>query len=132
MNLVVAMSFSAFTLLPAILLHISLGDRPANLVRTGYLLSAIAVGMHFWEVRGADLPLHQSALLLITIGFLVLTGCRGRHVCDARPPPPVQAERVCSAAMCLALFAASFVHLGPNIRASHGPPNWWCITPESL
>jgi hypothetical protein len=119
MNLVVAVSFSAFSLLPAVLLHISFGDARLKLVRAGYLLSAIAVGMHFWEVRGANLPLHQSALLLITVGFLLLTGIavatadfRG----DARRPGGARIL----AAMCLALFAASFVHFG----AAHPGQAW--------
>jgi two-component system, LytTR family, sensor kinase len=119
MNLVVAISFSVFSLLPAVLLHISLGNSRLKLVQAGYLLSAIAVCMHFWEVRGANLPLHQSALLLITIGFLVLTGMAivtenfrgGTH----RPG----GARIL-AAMCLALFAASFVHFG----AEHPGQAW--------
>ena len=37
------------------------------------MLSAIAVGMHFWEIRGNGPALHQVALLLITVGFLLLT-----------------------------------------------------------
>jgi hypothetical protein len=39
----------------------------------GYTLSGLAVGMHFWEIRGNGPALHQVALLLITIGFLLLT-----------------------------------------------------------
>src|SRR5271165_6256073 len=46
---VVAISFSVLSLLPAVLLHISLEGRPSRLVYVGYLLSAVAVGMHFRE-----------------------------------------------------------------------------------
>src|ERR1035438_5578275 len=73
LNLVIAVSFSALSLLPAVLLHVSVKDTRPVLVAFGYALSAVAVGMHFWEIRGNGPALHQAALLLITIGFLLLT-----------------------------------------------------------
>src|SRR5215475_12206067 len=48
LDLVVAISFSTLSLLPAVLLHLWLEDRHSPIVAAGYLLSAIAVGMHFW------------------------------------------------------------------------------------
>src|SRR6516164_540423 len=70
---VVAVSFSVLSLLPAVLLHVSLeGSRP-RLIAAGYLLSTVAVGMHFWEIWGNGAKLHQIALIVITAGFLVLT-----------------------------------------------------------
>jgi len=104
-NVVVALSFSVLSLLPAVLLHLALqGSRPV-LIATGYLLSGVAVAMHFWEIRGNGATLHQTALLLITGGFLVLTAVA---VLDRRSGG---AARI-TAAMCLALFAMSFVHFG--------------------
>jgi len=49
-DLVIALSFSVLSLLPAVLLHLSLKDGQPALVAVGYLLGGVAVGMHFWEV----------------------------------------------------------------------------------
>jgi two-component system LytT family sensor kinase len=111
LNLVVAISFSVLSLLPAVLLHVSLKDSRPVLVGAGYLLSAVAIGMHFWEIAGNGEALHQTALLLITIGFLVLAGA-------AAVIAPSGARIVAS--MCLALFAMSFVHFG----AGHAGEVW--------
>jgi two-component system LytT family sensor kinase len=119
-NLVIAVSFSVLSLLPAVLLHVSVGSSRFVLVSCGYGLSAIAVAMHFWEFHGNGPALHQKALLLITIGFLVLTivavaeaAFRGKGL--QRPG----GARI-AASMCLALFAMSFVHFG----AGHASQAW--------
>ena len=105
---VVAVSFSVLSLLPAVLLHLSLeGSRP-KLIAAGYLLSAVAVVMHFWEIRGNGARLHQTALLVITVGFLVLA-----VVAVGRPSARQRTGGLrILAAMCLALFATSFIHFG--------------------
>jgi hypothetical protein len=72
-------------------------------VALGYTLSGLAVAMHFWEIRGNGPALHQVALLLITIGFLLLTT--------------------------LAVAEAAFRGKGQrrlNGRASPGPCAWRC------
>jgi two-component system LytT family sensor kinase len=112
MGLVVAISFSVLSLLPAVLLHISMENSRPVLVGAGYLLSAIAVGMHFWEIRGHGAELHQDALLLITIGFLVLTGIAVALVAFGREVPRRHGGARIAGSMCLALFAMSFVHFG--------------------
>ena len=111
LNLVVAISFSVLSLLPAVLLHVSLEDSRPVLVGAGYLLSAVAIGMHFREIAGNGEALHQTALLLITIGFLVLAG--------AAAVTAASGTRIV-ASMCLALFAMSFVHFG----AGHAGEVW--------
>jgi two-component system, LytTR family, sensor kinase len=98
--------------MPAVLLHISLEDTRPVLVGCGYLLSAIAVGMHFWEIRGHGAELHQAALLLITIGFLVLTGIAVALAALGREAPWRSGGARIAGSMCLALFAMSFVHFG--------------------
>jgi len=108
MDLVVAISFSVLSLLPAVLLHVSLEDRWPALVATGYLLSAVAVVMHFWEIRGNRAALHYTALLVITIGFLVLTVVAVGGAALRKRPGGMRIL----ASMCLALFAMSFVHFG--------------------
>jgi len=120
LNLAVAVSFSVLSLLPAVLLHVSAGTARSPLVACGYGLSAVAVGMHFWEFHGNGAALHQEALLLITVGFLLLTVLA---VADAafrgKGPRRLSGARI-AGAMCLALFAMSFVHFG----AGHASQVW--------
>ncbi len=112
LDLVVAVSFSVLSLLPAVLLHISLEDSQPRLVAAGYLLSGIAVVMHFWEIRGNGAKLHQTALLLITVGFLVLTCIAVAGMWFRRGAHQQPGGARIAASMCLALFAMSFVHFG--------------------
>ena len=72
LNFVIALSFSVLSLLPAVLLHLSLEDSQPTLVICGYILSGIAVAAHFREIAGNGATLHQLAILLITVGFLLL------------------------------------------------------------
>ena len=120
LNLAIAISFSVLSLLPAVLLHVSVGTARSPLVACGYGLSVVAVGMHFWEIHGNGPALHQDALLLINFGFLLLTGLvvadavfrgKGRRRPDG--------ARI-AGSMCLALFAMSFVHFG----AGHASQAW--------
>ena len=111
--LVVATSFSVLSLLPAVLLQVSLEGRWPALVWVGYVLSAAAVIMHFWEIhfwetQGNGATLHQTALMVITVGFLILAA-----VAVAAPALRHRQGRIRGlASMCLALFAMSFVHFG--------------------
>ena len=117
-GLVVAISFSVLSLLPAVLLQLSLGDSQPAVVVCGYVLSAVAVGMHFWEIAGNGAALHQDALLLITVGFLALTAIAVTAVAIRRDPLRRLSGARIATAMCLALFAMSFVHFGAG-HASH-------------
>ena len=49
LDLVVALSFSVLSLLPAVLLQVSLEGAWPALVGAGYALSGTAVIMHFWK-----------------------------------------------------------------------------------
>ena len=130
MNLVVAVSFSVLSLLPAVLLHISLEGSQKPLVAAGYLLSSTAVLMHFWEIGGNGARLHQTALLLITIGFLVLTAIAVATIWLRRGVPQRHGGGRITASMCLALFAMSFVHFGTGHAAQvMVAANWWSIMP---
>ena len=71
--MVVVFCFCVLSLLPAVLLHLSLAGSFAPLVATGYCLSFSAMGMHLWELFHPGLHYQQRALLLITVGFGVLT-----------------------------------------------------------
>jgi hypothetical protein len=120
LNLAIAISFSVLSLLPAVLLHVSVGSERPQLVALGYALSGIAVAMHFWEIRGNGPALHQVALLLITVGFLLLTLFA---VADAafrgKGARRLNGARI-AGSMCLALFAMSFLHFG----AGHASQAW--------
>lgn len=109
---VVAASFSVLSLLPALLLHISLGDRLRPFWLAGYGLSALSVALHLGEIVVPDLRLHQTAILLITVGFGVLApvsawlGAKGEQGSRRR------ATSRTVGSMCLFLLAISFTHFG--------------------
>jgi hypothetical protein len=115
-GVLVACSFSTLTLLPAVLLHISLGGRNRGLAIAGYVLGAAASLMHFVEIGGNAAAWHQAALLVTTIGFLSLTALAVASAAHSRRPGGIRIL----AAMCLALFAMSFVHFG----AGHASQAW--------
>ena len=112
LDVVVAISFSVLSLLPAVLLHVSLDGKWRSLLVSGYLLSSTAVFMHFLEIRSNGAALHQRALLLITIGFLLLTVVAVVRSALRSPPGDRSGGIRTAASMCLALFAMSFVHFG--------------------
>jgi hypothetical protein len=109
-SVVIAVSFSVLSLLPAVLLHVSLKDGRSVLVAAGYLLSAVAVGMHCWEIFAEGGAIHQAALLLITVGFLALTAAAVAVALRGQARRGAGAR--IAASMCLALFAMSFLHFG--------------------
>lgn len=116
----VAFSFSVLSFLPAVLLHISLGDSLRPVIALGYLLSLTATFLHFSELSSGSLRSHEIALSLITIGFGILTaialaGLAMQHT----PEKPGKTSRMLGA-MCASLFAMSFVHFG----SGHPPQAW--------
>jgi two-component system, LytTR family, sensor kinase len=109
---VVFFSFSVLSLLPAVLLHLSLDDGLDPVVALGYGLSLIAVGMHFWELLHPGVGYQRRALWLITLGFSLLTAIAVlRFAFRGSGNKRAKASRI-SGAMCSALFAVSFVHFG--------------------
>ena len=112
LDVVVAVSFSVLSLLPAVLLHVALAGRWRGLLASGYVLSFTAVSMHFLEIRRDGAALHQRALLLITIGFLLLTVAAVFRSALGSPAGDRSGGIRMAASMCLALFAMSFVHFG--------------------
>lgn len=105
---IVAGSFSVLSLLPAVLLHISLRSRHSALWMTGYAVSFAAVALHIGDLVTSAPRFHYAAILLVTIGFGVLT-----TICVAREalsgPKDGSGPRL-AGAMVLFLFAISFVH----------------------
>src|SRR5258708_8119424 len=68
-----AASFSSLSLLPAVLLHLSLNGKFRFIAATGYLLSVVATTMHLCERLLPATYLHKWALGVITVGFGGLT-----------------------------------------------------------
>ena len=109
-HLLIAISSSALSLLPAVLLDVSLAGNFTWIKRSGYLLSCAAIAAHTVELFGQFPDLHRPALILITIGFGALT------ILAAALPSISGAVRQGRSAprlvgtMSLFLFAMSFVH----------------------
>src|SRR5207249_305704 len=102
-------SFSMLSLLPAVLLRISLGaDWPA-LGGGGYVLSAIAIALHLAELVTHSERYHYAALLLVTVGFGILAAVS--VFLKIRSRNQAAGSRL-AGAMGLFLFAISFVHFG--------------------
>jgi len=108
-NVIVAASFSALSLLPAVLLHISLASRPRPLWMCGYALSLAAVALHSSELWTQAPRFHDAALLLVIVGFGGLTVIS--VVLEVRRENRAAGSRL-AAAMGLFLFAISFAHFG--------------------
>lgn len=112
-ELYIAFAFAMLSLLPAVLLHLSLGTNLREVVVAGYVLSITAAGMHIWNGR-------QYGLTLIPIGFGVLTAV-AVAILALRGGPRARGEtsRILGA-MCLFLFAISFAHF-----RSESPNGGW-------
>jgi hypothetical protein len=107
-DVIIALSFSVLSLLPAVLLHISLRTRPRFLWIAGYSVSAFAVVLHIGDLVTAAPRFHYAAILLVTIGFAVLTTVS--IVQEAITGPRDGSGKRLAVAMVLFLFAISFVH----------------------
>ncbi len=68
-----AVSFSSLSLLPAVLLHLSLNGRFRVITASGYVLSAVATTMHLCERLLPATYLHKWALWVMAVGFGALT-----------------------------------------------------------
>jgi len=105
----IAISFSVLSLLPAVLLHISLASEHRALWISGYVLSAIAVVLHLSDLVMKAPRFHYAALLLVTLGFGGLTVIS--VLLEIRQHDRAAGSRL-AGAMCLFLLAVSFLHFG--------------------
>lgn len=108
-EVVAAASFSMLSLLPAVLLRISLGTDWRFLGTGGYVLSAVAIGLHLAELATHSEGYHYAALLLVTVGFGILAAVS--VFLKIRDRNQAAGSRL-AGAMGLFLFAISFVHFG--------------------
>ena len=117
---IVCLCLSVLSLLPAVLLHLSLDRSFTPIIGSGYVLSAIAIGMHFWDLMNPAANYERQALLVITIGFAILTAISvAGVVMQGDSGRKAKASRIFGA-MCAALVAMSFVHLS----AGHPQHAW--------
>jgi two-component system LytT family sensor kinase len=106
-DIIVAASFSVLSLLPAVLLHISLESHHRTLWMSGYVLSLTAVALHVVDLLTRAPRFHYAALLLVTLGFAWLTVIF--VILEMRQRNRAAISRL-AGAMVLFLFAISFVH----------------------
>ena len=108
-DIITAASFSVLSLLPAVLLHISLQADHRAVWIGGYVLSVIAIGLHIIDLVTRAERFHYAALLLVTVGFGALTVFS--VFLEVRQRNRAAGSRL-AGAMALFLFAISFVHFG--------------------
>ena len=115
----VALSFAVLSLLPGVLLHLSLGSGQRRILVCGYLLSLAAVVTHLAELFGGGESSHRFGLLLITFGFGALALLAALALAREKRRLKGASLRVI-AAMALFFLAVSFIHFG----SSHGSDAW--------
>jgi two-component system LytT family sensor kinase len=115
---IVALSFSVLSLLPAVLLHISLQSRRRAVWIAGYVLSGVAVALHLADWLSHLPGLHYAALVVVTVGFSALTILS--VILEWRQANRAAGSRL-AGAMGLFLFAISFAHFG----AAHAQQLAW-------
>ena len=111
---VAAGSFAVLSVLPAVLLHISLESRERFLWISGYVLSAVAAALHLSEFVLPAPQTHRVALLIVVVGFSALTLI---SVFLALRRANRGAGSRLAGAMGLFLFAISFAHFGTGHSA---------------
>ena len=77
----------------------------------GYVVSACAITLHFSELFFSSIRLHQAGLLLIVIGFGVLT-VAAFFVRPGLGPHKLTGRSEWISLGCLTLFTSSFLHFG--------------------
>jgi hypothetical protein len=115
-----AVSFSSLSLLPAVLLHLSLTGKFRVITASGYVLSAVATAMHLCERLLPATQLHKWALWVMTVGFgtLTLMSAVGVLVREGKETRGKTSQLLAS--MCLLLFVVTFSHFG----SGHPPRPW--------
>ena len=108
-NLIVTASFAVLSLLPAVLLHISLGSRHGVLRGCGYALGGAAILLHFGDLATESQRLHFAGVIVVIVGFSVLTLLS--IYLELLEAKRAAVSRL-AGAMGLLLFAISFAHFG--------------------
>ena len=118
-RVMVAGSFATLSLLPSVLLHVSLGSRRSLLRWIGYGVGLLACCIHLAAIFGAEVASHQFGLRLITFGFGALAVLAALVLWKDQQQRKGAGMRMLGA-MALFLFAVSFAHFGET----HGTDAW--------
>lgn len=111
MEILVTVNFSVLSLLPAVLLQVTLQGQQRSIVAVGYIVSGCAIGLHFVEPFYGSMRLHQAGLFSVVIGFGVLT--ISAFFLRRRAGAASANERLEWISLgCLLLFTSSFLHFG--------------------
>jgi two-component system, LytTR family, sensor kinase len=113
-------SFAAISLLPAVLFHLSLAGRYRALWIAGYVVSVLSIAAHLSELPGTAAERHSLALLITTAGFGILSAASAVTIVFLRPRDTRRLAQRLVAALCVFLFALSFVHFDP----AHAEQAW--------
>lgn len=107
-----AVGFSALSMLPAVLLHLSLMNRWPSISWSGYGLSGFAVAAHIVELVGGQQDYHRIGLAAITVGFAALACAAAAKTLWTGDRELRAGPSRLLATMALLLFSMSFVHFG--------------------
>jgi two-component system, LytTR family, sensor kinase len=110
-TVMMTVSFSVLSFLPAVLLQLELKGQQKAISCIGYVLSSCAVCLHISEFLTPSRVPHQVALILIAVGFSGLTSAAFLLWWRNRPTKPKESAEWFSLA-CLLLFVCSFPHFG--------------------
>jgi len=111
MRIIITVSFALLSLLPAILLQVTLQGEFSKVTYAGYGISAVAIVLHVAEPFVTGFAPHQLALLLVALGFALLSVVAFVLKRRRQPTWPKGPADWLSLA-CLLLFASSFPHFG--------------------
>jgi hypothetical protein len=109
-SIVAGIGFCALSILPSVLLELSLGQRFPLIVRLGYAVSASSVLAHIVELFRQPADFHRLGLAITTIGFGSLSVAAVLAVLWSGEANPRSLSARILSAMSLFLFAVSFVH----------------------
>ncbi len=102
-NAFAALAFAALSLLPSVLLDISLQGQSQRLKWAGYLLGSVCAFLHFAEIMVDNERVHTLALLSLAVGFAILSLL---SIFEHRKRP----QSPGAAGYCLLALSLSFLH----------------------
>lgn len=117
-----AISSSALSILPALLLDLSLSRRFRYVVGMGYVLSSASIALHALEMPLRAQQLHRSGQIVMTSGFGILTVAVAVGVLLSGDLSRRQLASRLTGTIGLFLFAMSFMHFGAGDSST-----WWPV-----
>jgi hypothetical protein len=119
-SIVELLSFGSLSLLAPVLLHISLNHR-CPLAVAGYVVGAVAAGLHLAEFVLNRPELHTYALSLMAVGLGGITLASAVHLIGSRSSDQQNVLRRALGTGLLFIFVGTYVHLGQEHAARTWP-----------